>query len=59
MNKLAELNRFEVIDSTSVGKGRELVKWELENFIVEYDLQDTGRTLKILISDAPKKKVKK
>lgn len=50
MNPLAEVNRIELIDHTLTGEGREFSKWEGKPFVVEYSLQDDGRTLKIFLS---------
>lgn len=45
-----KVNRVEVITS----KGREFVFWEKEGSVdVKIHLQDSGRTLKIFITDKP------
>lgn len=46
-----EYTRLEVIDHTSQGTGREYTKWVSEPFVVKFDEQDDGRTLKIFLSD--------
>lgn len=51
--KIAEwtVNRFEVIDHTEGGDGREMVKWKGADFKVETSVQDDGRTLKIFLRE--------
>ncbi len=48
-----QVNRFEIIDHTKAGEGRAFVKREPESspFVVETDIQDEGRTLKIFLRD--------
>lgn len=46
-----KVNRLEVIDHTSTGKGRDYVKWEDSNFAVTLQLQDGNRTLKMFLYD--------
>lgn len=47
------VNRFEVIDHTESGTGRQFVKWLSYDFKVEFSLQDDGRTLKVFLMDTP------
>lgn len=56
MKKIAELNRIEVIDWTTLSaEGRAYTKWKKENFSVSLDFQDNKRTLKIFLKDLPPK----
>lgn len=49
-----DVTRVEVINHTKSGKGREFVFWEKEGSVdVKIHLQDSGRTLKIFITDKP------
>ena len=45
------VNRFEVIDHTGDGHGRILSKWESFDFLVQWDVQDNGRTLKVFLTN--------
>jgi len=45
------VNRFEVMDHTTGGQGRVYTKWILQDFVVEFSLQDEGRTLKVFLTD--------
>ena len=48
-----KVTRFEVIDHSKDGEGRELVKY---NIGVDLQLQDDGKTLKVFVSDGTNKK---
>lgn len=50
LQPLGEFNRFEVIDHTEMGEGREFVRWEGREFKVEYSIQDEGRTIKVFLN---------
>jgi len=50
-----KVNRFEVIDHTSDGEGREFVKWVERAFHVETTIQDDGKTFKVFLSDKERK----
>jgi len=47
-NALNKVTRFEVIDHTWAGTGRDLVRYGTE---VEISYQDDGRTLKVFLKD--------
>jgi|TARA_R110000803_G_scaffold74471_2_gene138503 activator of 2-hydroxyglutaryl-CoA dehydratase len=44
-----EVSRFEVIDHTITGAGRDFVKYAVS---VKLSYQDDGRTLKVLLEDS-------
>lgn len=48
---IPQVNRFEVIDHTASGTGREFVKWLSYNFKVVLVYQDDGKTLKVFLQD--------
>lgn len=48
---MTKVNRFELIDHTDSGSGREFVKWLENNFEVRTELQDDGRTMKVFLRD--------
>lgn len=59
MNALTTVNRFEIVDHTSSSKdARPFIKWVKEQFDVDYDIQDNGKTLKIFLKDLPKNEAK-
>lgn len=47
----ARLTRFEVIDHSGIGEGREFVRYYQGPVVVENSLQDDNRTLKIFITN--------
>lgn len=53
MDSLEKVTRVEVINHRKDGTGREYVNWHKDN-AVTYQLQDSGRTLKIFIVDTGK-----
>lgn len=48
--RIVQLNRLEVIDHTPSGTGRDYIKWVEEDFYVQYQIQDEGRTIKIFLN---------
>jgi len=46
--KTNKITRFEVIDHTEGGTGRDFVKYNCE---IEMQLQDDGKTLKVFLTD--------
>lgn len=44
-----DVNRFEVVDHTSTGTGRDFVKYAVS---VKLAYQDNGKTLKIFLEDS-------
>lgn len=50
MHNLEKVTRIEIIDHTKDGEGRVFVKWQ-DNLNVTLDFQDSGRTLKVFLTD--------
>lgn len=46
----SKVTRFEVIDHSFTGKGREFVR---HGVTVEFSVQDNGKTLKVFLRDSP------